>query len=209
MIRKITLFLIFISFYNYTIGQEAVKIGEQEWMTKNLDVDKYRNGDPIPQVQDPKEWMKLTTGAWCYFENKTENGAIYGKLYNWYAVNDPRGLAPQGYHVPSGKELKQLIEFLGGYGVAGLKLKNTTGWNSFEKKSGNGTNESKFGALPGGVRSIPDGVFKYAGDIGYYWSSSASGPGYASEIIVSRKSARISGGAVPHNDGHSVRCVKD
>jgi Fibrobacter succinogenes major domain (Fib_succ_major) len=71
-------------------------ICDQDWMIKNLDVDHYRNGDPIPQVTDLTAWHELTTGAWCYYENNTANGTVYGKLYNWYAVNDPRGLAPSG-----------------------------------------------------------------------------------------------------------------
>jgi hypothetical protein len=77
-----------------------VRIGNQIWMTKNLNVSRYRNGDPIPQVQqgDAIEWETLTTGAWCYFKsgNFTADDRIHGKLYNWYAVNDPRGLAPVG-----------------------------------------------------------------------------------------------------------------
>ena len=80
------------------------KIGNQIHTTKNLNVTKYRNGDIIPQVTDPTQWANLTTGAWCYYNNDPANGAIYGKLYNWYAVNDPRGLAPQGWHVPSHTE---------------------------------------------------------------------------------------------------------
>jgi hypothetical protein len=72
---------------------EDIKIGHQTWITKNLDVSKYKNGDTIPQVQDPKIWQNITTGAWCYYENKTTYDTTYCKLYNWYAVNDPRGLA--------------------------------------------------------------------------------------------------------------------
>jgi uncharacterized protein (TIGR02145 family) len=83
---------------------EDVKIGTQTWTTKNLDVSNYRNGDVILLVQDAKQWENLKTGAWCYYDNKLSNGEKYGKLYNWYAVNDARGLAPDGYHVPSDNE---------------------------------------------------------------------------------------------------------
>ena len=69
---------------------ETVVIGTQEWTVKNLDVSRYRNGDIIPEVKDHKKWVELKTGAWCYYNNDPENGKIYGKLYNWYAVNDPR-----------------------------------------------------------------------------------------------------------------------
>lgn len=77
-----------------------VTIGSQRWMTRNLSVVTYRNGDPIPQVQDSAQWVNLTTGAWCYYNNDPATGAIFGKLYNWYAVTDPRGLAPAGWHIP-------------------------------------------------------------------------------------------------------------
>lgn len=74
------------------------------WAERHLDVTRYRNGDLIPEVQDPSEWSKLTTGAWCYYNNDPENGKKYGKLYNEYAINDPRGLAPIGYHITSNYE---------------------------------------------------------------------------------------------------------
>ena len=82
----------------------TIVIGTQQWMRENLDVVTYRNGDIIPQVTDATAWAALTTGAWCYYNNDSANGAIYGKLYNWYAVNDTRGLAPTGWHVPTDAE---------------------------------------------------------------------------------------------------------
>ena len=97
-----------------TTSFKTVKIGNQVWTSKNLDVATYRNGDVIPQVQDPNAWGTLTTGAWCYYDNDASNGTKYGKLYNWYAVNDPRGLAPKGYHIPSDAEWTQLCDYLGG-----------------------------------------------------------------------------------------------
>lgn len=103
-----------ILYYNSgTVNYETVTIGTQEWKLKNLDVTHYRNGDPIPQVTDPTQWANLTTGAWCYYNNDSTNGTIYGKLYNWYAVNDPRGLAPIGYHIASDQEWATLFTFLG------------------------------------------------------------------------------------------------
>ena len=111
-----------------------VKIGTQIWSNKNLDVSTYRNGDPIPEVQDKTAWANLTTGAWCYYENKTSKGSTYGKLYNWHAVNDPRGLAPKGYHIPTDEEWTILTDYLGGKyqgGEAGTKMKSTSGWRSY------------------------------------------------------------------------------
>lgn len=97
---------------NTPTGDE-VKIGSQTWSTKNLDVSTYRNGDATPQVKNVTAWANLTTGAWCYYENQTENGTTYVKLYNWYAVNDARGLAPNGYHIPTDDEWTTLITYLG------------------------------------------------------------------------------------------------
>lgn len=93
--------------------QTTTAIGQQVWMVENLNVDTYRNGDPIPPVQDPVAWKGLSTGAWCFYENKVENGTTWGRLYNWYAVNDVRGLAPEGWHIPSDDEWRQLINALG------------------------------------------------------------------------------------------------
>lgn len=113
------------------IYSQNVTIGSQVWTSTNLNVSTYRNGDIIPQVQDEDAWEKLTTGAWCYYENNASNGTKYGKLYNWYAVNDARGLAPQGYHIPSEAEWTKLKDYLGGRDVAGTKMKSVSGWKSY------------------------------------------------------------------------------
>jgi uncharacterized protein (TIGR02145 family) len=111
---------------------QDVTIGTQTWTSKNLNVSTYRNGDTIPEVQDKNAWAKLKTGAWCYYENKTANGTTYGKLYNCYAVNDSRGLAPIGYHLPTDAEWTILTDYLGGESVANSKMKSTSRWNSFD-----------------------------------------------------------------------------
>src|SRR4030095_5656585 len=91
----------------------VVLIGTQKWMATNLSVSHYRNGDKIPQVKDSAQWAKLTTGAWCWYNNDSATGAVYGKLYNWFAIHDPRGLAPAGWHVPSDSEWYVVSNFLG------------------------------------------------------------------------------------------------
>lgn len=91
---------------------QTVTIGNQVWMTKNLNVDKFRNGDPIPEAKTDEEWIKAGENkqpAWCYYENDPANGEKYGKVFNWYAVNDPRGLAPEGWHDPTEEELQDLF----------------------------------------------------------------------------------------------------
>jgi uncharacterized protein (TIGR02145 family) len=151
------------------LGPPTVTIGTQVWTSTNLDVATYRNGDTIPEVTDPTAWAGLTTGAWCYNNNDSANGAIYGKLYNWYAVNDLRGLAPTGFHIPSDAEWTTLGTYLGGDSVAGGKMK-TTGTSLWLSPNASATNESGFTGLPGGFR-LPDGSFYPPGYDGYWWSS--------------------------------------
>ncbi|MFA6571391.1 MAG: fibrobacter succinogenes major paralogous domain-containing protein, partial [Bacteroidota bacterium] len=134
----------------------TILIGTQVWMKKNLDVDHYRNGDTIPEVKDPKIWAKLKTGAWCYYGNSLDEGKIYGKLYNWFAVNDPRGLAPAGWHIPTDTEWTTLTSNLGGESGAGGKMKSKGTLEGddglwFRPNTG-ASNESGFSALPGGWR---------------------------------------------------------
>ena len=127
------IFLFFVTFSGY-INSQSIKIGTQVWTAKNLDVATFRNGDAIPQAKTNEEWEAAGENkqpAWCYYENNTANGTKYGKLYNWYAVVDARGLAPGGWHVPTDEEWTVLSTFLGGEAVAGKKMKSTSGWNSY------------------------------------------------------------------------------
>ncbi|NHM08203.1 hypothetical protein G4D82_13310 [Flavobacterium sp. CYK-4] len=144
-----------------------VQIGNQIWMTKNLNVSRYRNGDPIPQVQDPNQWGSLTTGAWCYYGNNTSVGMKYGKLYNWYAVHDPRGLAPIGWHIPSYLEWNVLGSYLGNLGGGKLKEMGTMHW---EMPNTDASNITGFTGLPGGYR-YGFGDFVNLGREGIWWSS--------------------------------------
>ena len=182
---------------------KAVKIGNQTWMAENLDVSTYRNGDTIPQVQDPKIWSNLKTGAWCYYEGTNESGGNYGRLYNWYAVNDPRGLAPQGWHIPSDAEWTTLTNFLGGKMGSSLKIKSPAGW----AKGGNGTNETGFAALPGGTRSI--NLFSFAGDYGYWWTSTEYDSYSAWNRFLGYNNNDIGRSTGWKQFGNSVRCIKD
>ena len=184
----------------------TVKLGNQTWTTKNLNVGKYRNGDPIPQVQDNTAWSNLSTGAWCYYANNSASGTTYGKLYNWYAVNDPRGLAPNGYHIPSDAEWTTLIDYLGGASSAGTKMKSTSGW-LYNNGSGNGSNTSGFAGLPGGFRDYNgvSGTFAY----GYWWSSSATNTNNAWSRGLNPNNANVDGYYYNKRLGFSVRCLRD
>ena len=123
------------------INLKSVLIGEQSWTSENLNVDRFRNGDLIPEAKTAEEWInagKNKQAAWCYYNNDPNNEAKYGKLYNWHAVNDTRGLAPTGWHVPTEAEWTILSDFLGGENQAGTKMKSTSGWSA----SGDVTNLS-------------------------------------------------------------------
>ncbi|MFM1874649.1 MAG: hypothetical protein RL266_386 [Bacteroidota bacterium] len=185
----------------------SIIIGTTEFTLSNLNVEHYRNGDPIPQVQDFEEWTDLSTGAWCYYENNSANGTTYGKLYNWYAVNDPRGLAPDGWHIPSDLELTTMIDFLGGKEVAGGKMK-TTGTEHWLSPNEDATNASGFSGLPGG--RLDDNIgFGRLKEEGHWWSSTAHSVPFAwSQAIAysSDASSRLYG---QKRNGNSVRCVKD
>lgn len=106
---------------------DTIKIGDQEWMGRNLDVAYFQNRDPIQEIQDAKEWVRAGQEgrpAWCYYDNDPENAKVYGKLYNWFAVNDLRGLAPDGWKIPNKKDFDDLAAHLGGWEFAGQKLKS-------------------------------------------------------------------------------------
>ena len=184
----------------------AVTIGTQCWTQTNLNVSKYRNGDVIPQVTDPIQWANLTTGAWCYYENNTANGPVYGKLYNWYAVNDPRELTPNGWHVPSEAEWTILTDYLGGVTVAGGKMKSITGWQA---PNTGADNSSGFTGLSGGQRSPNPSTFTDVGDYGFWWSYTEEGTNTAWDRYLSYNNAGapIDWGTKVY--GMSVRCIKD
>lgn len=184
-----------------TTSYPTVIIGNQTWIQRNLNVCKYRNGDEIPQVQDPTQWKNLTTGAWCYYENNTANGPVYGKLYNWYAVNDSRGLAPTGYHVPSQAEWITLVSYLGGYNVAGGKMKTTSGWDYYPNLIA--SNSSGFTGLPGGYRAT-DGKFYQVGNQGYWWLTKEG-----AAFNLSYAENDTNGEGLIKSEGISVRCLKD
>jgi len=190
-----------------TGSYKSVKIGTQTWMSVNLNVSTFRNGDPIPQAKTDEEWKKAGDNeqpAWCYYDNDPANGAKYGKLYNWYAVIDPRGLAPEGWHVPSDAEWTKLTDFLGG-DDEGTKMKNTDGW----AENGNGTNTSGFSGLPGGLR-FNNGAFDYIGGLGYWWSSTEGKTGSAWSRYLDYGYGDVKGGSSGgKRGGFSVRCLRD
>jgi uncharacterized protein (TIGR02145 family) len=183
-----------------------IRIGNQTWQSKNLNVDKFQNGEPIPQVLTNEEWEQRTKDgkpAWCYYDNDPENGEKYGKLYNWWAVNDPRGLAPTGFHIPSNSEWQELINFLGGNMVAGNSLKSSSGW----KNNGNGSNDCGFSALPGGKRYLFGSFESF--DQGYWWSSTESNTFMAWFYLIYFNDGEVIENQAYKDAGMYVRCIKE
>lgn len=186
------------------ITYKTVKIGNQTWMAENLITSKFRNNDPIPEARKDEEWA-VKKAAWCFYENDPANGEKYGKLYNWYAVTDPRGLAPEGWHIPTNEEWQQLANFLGGIEKAGTKMKSKIGWND----SGNGSNECGFSGLPGSLR-YDDGQFNDIGRMGYWWTTTANVMRTLSYTLNNSNSYMGWGqGHANETYGFSVRCIKD
>ncbi|HZK93941.1 MAG TPA: fibrobacter succinogenes major paralogous domain-containing protein [Prolixibacteraceae bacterium] len=197
---------------------KTVTIGTQVWMAENLKTTKYRNGDPIPNITDATAWTNLTTGAYCNNNNDANYATTYGRLYNWYAVNDIRNIAPAGWHIPTKAEWTTLTTYLGGQGVAGIKLKES-GTMHWINTNTDVTNESGFAALPGGMRCYnsyiitPIYKFQTPGSDGLWWSSSEFNTNLAWFLILSGYPGFNidyefdDGGG--KKDGLSIRCIKD
>jgi len=188
---------------------QTAKYGMQEWTASNLNVSCFLNGDSIPQAKTNQQWANAGSEgkpAWCYFNNDPENGKIYGKLYNWYAINDKRGLAPKGYLIPTNENWRILVKNLLGVDVAGIKLKSKTGW-----KSKNGTDNIKFAALPGGYRD-ETGAFKDLGTKGQWWSNSEPVEVKKSNLIyafvLNDYNVQVTYIKMKKECGLSVRCIK-
>lgn len=191
---------------------KTVKIGSQWWMVENLRVTHYRNGDPIPNKTEDEEWDK-PVGAWCFYNNDSTKVTPYGRLYNWFAVNDSRKIAPEGWHVPSDSEWQKLVNYLGGDSLAGGKMKSK---GTIESRDGlwrgsneGATNESGFSALPGGYR-YNHGVFDGMGYAAYFWSSTASNSGNAwYRYLYYGNSNVYRDDSGWKQAGYSVRCIRD
>ena len=205
MKKSTLLFIALLTISSFGFSQTVI-IGTQTWTSLNLDVIKFRNGDFISQAKTDEEWEAAwlnKQAAWCYYKNDFSNGTKYGKLYNWYAVNDPRGLAPLGWHIPTDKEWSVLSTFLGGEEVAVKKMKNSSGW-----KYSDGNNSSGFSGLPGGYR-YDGGGFLGVGKSGYWWSASRGFESIYRAKLLSRDFSVMTRTEGFENAGFSVRCVKD
>jgi len=187
----------------------TVTIGTQTWLLENLKTTRYRNGESIINISDKAAWEAMTSSAWCDYENLSSNGTKYGHLYNWYAVSDTRNIAPVGWHVATDAELNTLMSYLGGFSLAGGKMKETGTLNWINTNTG-GNNLSGFTALPGGVR-FNNGYFGQIGTSGYFWSSTFEQTvnwgawGYG----LSTNNSNLTRGLTNKSYGYSVRCIMD
>ena len=164
---------------------KTIQIGTQVWMVENLNVDRFRNGDLIPEARTEEAWQKAGDNkqpAWCYYNNDPKNGATYGKLYNWYAVNDPRGLAPKGYHVPRDAEWTVLTNY--------------------------GTHRGGFSGLPGGSRNS-FGPYNEDGEYGFWWSATEDETINAWGRLMLYHNDNVDRGYFCKGEGLSVRCLRD
>lgn len=199
---------------------QTITIGNQVWLKENLKTKHYRNGDIVPMITDSISWSTQTQGARCYFNNDSVNyAATYGALYNWFTVSDPRGICPQGWHVPTDAEWNTLSKFLdntidtNSSGYAGTdiggKLKES-GTNHWITPNSGATNSSGFTGLPGGFRDYqgryPDFTLGY---IGYFWTASSYDTAFARDRNLNAFVAQISRSEDMKVRGQSIRCVKD
>jgi len=222
--------------------KKEITIGNQVWMTANLNLSYFRNGDAIPESKTKEEWIaagKLGKPTWCHYGNDPKNDEKYGKLYNWYAVSDPRGLAPNGWKIPEFEDLNLLDTYL--WGDVGLKLKNDSGWNSWNveerckscigwtedqkraKKCSSCNNKgirisktnSGNGTNSSGFSALPggfrnaNGEFDKIGQHCYLWSSTPQFTLYGRYRILSNMEDELIMNYATKDFGMSVRCLKE
>jgi uncharacterized protein (TIGR02145 family) len=181
---------------------KTARIGKQEWLAENLNTSHFRNGDSIPEIEGTVEWQAAGdhgTPAWCYYNGDPASGNKYHKLYNWYALMDPRGLAPDGWHIPMIDEWATLTAALGGDNGAGIPMKSHSEWD--------GSNTSGFSALPAGYRNS-NGDFSHLQNLASWWSASPADSTHAWNISIGHGNV-VSKSYDGKRVGLSVRCVRD
>ena len=185
----------------------SIVIGSYTWMTKNLNVSSFSNGDPIQEAKSAEEWIRLGASgipAWCYYENDSNNDWVYGKLYNWFAVSDPRGLAPKGWYIPTHDDWGVLVNDLGGEEGVGTKLKSNSDWYS----NGRGDNSSGLNFMASGIRN-EKGEFVVKGTMTILWSYDGfdKEDGWVRALSLENNKSFVEGSMLKQY-GMSVRCMK-
>jgi len=182
-------------------------------MAENLKLTKYRDGSEITHITNNGDWYGLSTAAYGYYDNNPTNSEIYCRLYNWFAVDDSRGVCPEGWHVPSDEEYTVLTDYLGGESVAGGKMKSTgtieAGTGLWYSPNTGASNESGYTGLPAGYRDWENGTYNFLGYHGYFWSSTETSSSmawyrdlaYTNSIALNTSSYKYY--------GFSIRCLGD
>lgn len=190
---------------------KTITIGTQTWMAENLRTTRFLNGDLIPEITDSTDWENTNGASYCNYGNTNDPDTIatYGRIYNWYTVNDGRKIAPEGWHIPALDEWKVLENYLGGDSLAGEKLKEF-GNDHWVRGNVNATNESGFTAVPGGYRA-GNGLFHQMGEFAYWWTATESKDyiNSAWHQHVYTFGGEVGGCECPKKMGNSIRCVKD
>jgi len=186
----------------------TIQIGEQVWMAENLKVTHYNNGDEIPTGYNNSEWGWLDMGAYAVYDDAPSHLDTYGNLYNWYTVDDSRGLCMEGWHVPSDEEWTVLTDYLGGESVAGGKMKEA-GLDHWNSPNTGATNESGFSAFPAGYRGSDSGSYGNMATNGYFWSSSETSSYFAWYRTLSYDYSDVGRFNLYKHFGFSVRCLGD
>ena len=200
---------------------KTVRIGNQVWMAENLKVTHYRDGTEIPTGHNNFEWRNLSTGAYAVYNDDESNADTYGYLYNEYAVDDSRNIAPEGWHVPTDDEIKQLEMHLGvsqseaddtdyrGTNEGSKLAGNADLWNDGDLENNAEFGTSGFTAIPGGYRNGFYGDCDGMGNAGYFWSSTESSSSYAWSRLLYYNYSEVSRTSFNKQDGFSVRCLRD
>ncbi|MCK9203884.1 MAG: fibrobacter succinogenes major paralogous domain-containing protein [Bacteroidales bacterium] len=185
------------------------------WTIENLKTTRYATGEEIPIITDSitgdttRLWKNQISGAYCNYNNDTNNVPVYGNLYNWYAVHSSNRLCPLGWHVPDDEEWQNLLNFLGGQDIAGGKMKEE-GFDHWWDPNSEASNTSRFTALPGGGRSGVNGSFNFIGQYGNFWTASpGAGPQTAIGYFLYYNAMHVGHTEGNIKSGLSVRCVKD
>ena len=200
---------------------ETVLIGNQEWMAENLRVTHYNDGIEIPNITNNGDWGSLSTGAYGVYNNDPLNADVYGNLYNWYTVDDDRDVCPNGWHVPSDEEFKELEMFLGmseeeanstGYRGTdeGSKLAgNSNLWNGGDLENNPEFGTSGFNGFPAGYRSFSGGYYFSMGTSGFFWSFSELGSNSAWKRLLNYDYSSVHRSFEYKQIGYSIRCLGD
>jgi uncharacterized protein (TIGR02145 family) len=188
-------------------GSKLILLDSQQWTSKNLNVDHFANGVKIKEAKTVEEWSNANKNqipAWCYYNNDPRNGSIYGKLYNWFAVMDPRKLCPIGWRVPADEDWNKLATFIGT--MSASKLKSSENW----MKGKNGADAFSFTGLPAASRTFK-GEFAVLNEQANWWSSTEEGSNIHWAIYrnIKYNAPELFRAWIAKGSGLSVRCVME